>query len=112
MDDPTVRPLAGDPGAPLVQQMLDSVDQLWLAGAGEIATFGVESFRDDGTDHQVSIAIAVPTRRNHDHAPDATKRTLLLLAPEDALELALQLAYAGRALIDLYGPDGGGDPYA
>ena len=90
-----VRPVPLDPSAHLVAEAISSASTWLLTDSGDYQTFAVEAFRNDGTGHQVAVALQWPARLNHDDSP-ATVR--LLISPEDAEGLAKTLLSTVRWL--------------
>lgn len=96
MSEPAFRALPGDPDGPMVEAMFDIRSEDWiLASNGTFQTAALEAMRDDGSGHQVVVALEWPGRRNH---TDEQVTVRLLMSPEDAEGLADVLEGTGRWL--------------
>lgn len=90
-DHGELRPLPGDQAGAQVQELLDLADGDWyLAADGEYETAAAEAWRNDGQNFQQVVLITFPARRNHHAEPSAVR---LMLSPEDAVGLALNLVH-------------------
>lgn len=85
-----LRPLPGDSGRVHVQELLDVAQGDWfLADAGDYETAAAEAWRNDGQNFQRVVLITFPCRTRQ-----GEPRTVrLMLSPDDAVGLALNLAH-------------------
>jgi hypothetical protein len=97
-----LRPIEGDPGAPMIESMFDLRSQEWLlTGGGEYQTAAAEVMKADGSDWQRVVILEWPARVNHEHGPDAERTVRLMISPMDALGLAEVLANSALRLLGL-----------
>lgn len=94
-----LRPLPGDPDEQTVRAMFDLRGELWhVAAPGGYQSAAVETMKADGSQWQRLVALEWPGRVNNS---DELVTVRLLIAPEDAMNLALVLAHTGSYLAHL-----------
>lgn len=92
-----LRPIDEDPSGETVARMFALGDAEWLLSAGgDYQTAGVEVFNRDGGNYNKLVALEWPSRVNRS---DELRTVRLLIAPEDAVGLALVLISTARWLV-------------
>lgn len=89
-----LRPIPGDAAAGHVEVALSDFGDDWLLlTSGDVSSFAVEAFKEDGSAYQRLVCVEVPVRHNH-QADDHQLR--LAVSPDDAMQLAAFLVQSAQ----------------